>query len=704
MKLVATLLSLCLAGSLTGCAPDDDDRFDGGNGPGSTPWNHDEDVSCTTTAECGAGEVCEGGTCQMARCTESYASLAPLGKNHFFGLDAEISVIADDSWVDAFEPADGGYISSWDLAGLGGKVVDVAGGNLTGERPHTLAAAIEFSDEVQLSGSGGSSQISIGIWPRVLATGDVDADGVDELVALGDDGSISLCHVDEGTCTIAQFEQAGGKDVAVADVDGDGFDEPVFLLDLNGESTIIVWNVDAAITGQEESYGWTFNFPIRAIGAGHVSGASSAEVVALEDGGWWGLNDDTLYVFSPASESFIAQKGINGHTVDVAVGDRNSDDQDEVAILHEGQTFELMYMDDQLQLQTLVVADVTVGSQAQRISFVDWNGDSASGRLLEGPELIAGQAVPIAALMFPPYPYDAAGSHGASVLLGDTTTVDETYSDTISLGVGLGVSFGAEAFGFKAKVGAYLNKDFSYTESITRSYQVGTRFSVEAQPDLYGTGYAPIVLSCGCYHRYRYQTEDPAGLIGGSGQTVDFFVPVGGQNQLWSSKRYNAMARASGAVPEIVVPIRVGDLGSYPADLQGIDGAPIASDDMLFPNTPQYQVSDVGTVSFWLVAGEATTNSVAESTKLGVKSSFGGGVVGVDADINVGVTQGYSIRVGTSTIFSGGVPPIPDDPSTPEDEYAVHRYAFQPFVYRQHYSDSFGEDGAYYVLHHAVVP
>jgi hypothetical protein len=44
------------------------------------------------------------------------------------------------------------------------------------------------------------------------------------------------------------------------------------------------------------------------------------------------------------------------------------------------------------------------------------------------------------------------------------------------------------------------------------------------------------------------------------------------------------------------------------------------------------------------------------------------------------------------------VPPIPDDPDTSEDEYDEHRYSFSPYVYTEHYTDSEGQDAAYYVL------
>jgi hypothetical protein len=706
MKLASVISVLFLPLSLMACTvAEDDGRFDPGATPGSDPWNHSTEVKCESNDQCSDGENCDGGICQMARCVESYDSLAPMGDNHYFGTDGEIAIISDDAFVDAFESTDGNYMASWDLSGAGGKVIDVAGGNLTGSRPHSVAVAIEFSDKLLVNTPAGVKELNVGIWPIAIAAGDVDADGVDEIVAFGDDGSISLCDIDEGTCRIASIPDAEGVDVAIGDVDGDGFDEPIFLLKHSDKTQLVVWNTDAELTEQEETIGWQLNYPVKFFASGDLDGDGVHEIVTLEDGGWWGWTDDKLKVFSPASEEIIFERNVDGHTLDVAVGDRDSDGNDEIVILRESQTFELLRLNSSGQLYSADTWNVTVGGEAKRISMLDWDGDSASGRLVSGPELVAGNTVPVGALMFPPYPHKAAsGALSASVTLGNNESTNETLSDTLSLGVNIGVSFGAEAPGglFKAKVGGYLSKDFRYTKRVSNTLSIGQRYWVLAQPELHGESYAPVITSCGCYHLYRYETDDPAGRIGGSGQIVDIYIPVGGQTQLWSSKRYNAVAKATGTLPIIEVPVRVGDPSSYPSSPTGTDGLPISEEDMLFPETPTYQASDVGFVNFWLVRGETETNEIAETTKLGATGSIGVAGVTVDTDVSVGVTQGYSLTVGRDTIFAGGVPPIPDNPETPEDEYAIHRYGFNPYVYRQHYTDSEGGDAAYYVMYFAT--
>ena len=696
--------ALTLTMAAIGCGASGDDR-DGshiGDTPGSSPWHDGDDVACVTSDDCASGEACEDGVCVMARCMDSYTSAAPLGKSIYFGLDAEVTVISDDTWIDAFEGSDGSYLSSWNLSDAGDQIVDVAGGNLMGERPQTIAVAVAYSDVVRFSGPAPAPELNVGIWPKTLATGDVDADGLDELIAFAEDGTISVCDVDEMTCHGAGLDGVG-KDVAAGDIDDDGFAEPLFLFETGGETLLVAWNHDAETTGQEGTLAWSLSFPARAFAAGDLDGDARAEVVLLEDGGWWGLANDKAYVFSPASEQIVASTTLDGKTLDVALGDRDADERDEIGVLRKGQIFELLSFADQ-QLTSLGQAPITVGDKATRISMVDWDGDSAFGKLQGGPELVAGESVPVAALYFPPYPHNVAkGALSAKITVGEVESTSETLSDTVSLTVGMGVSFGADVGIFKAKVGAKLDKNTSYTYSQKTKVSVGARYSLHASPELYGSEYAGVIMSCGCYHRYRYVGEDPAGLLGGDGQTFDVYVPVGGQTQLWSSRRYNAMAEASGKLPIIPVPTRVGDVGSYPTSLVTTEGQPIPEEDLVFPSLPSFQLSDVGYVSFHLSAGEYETNSESTTTTVGAYASFGAAGVGIDANASLGVSAGYSVTVGKDTLFSGSIPPVPDDPSTPEDEYEVHRYSFTPSVYRHHYvNPATQEPGAYYVMYYAV--
>jgi hypothetical protein len=54
--------------------------------------------------------------------------------------------------------------------------------------------------------------------------------------------------------------------------------------------------------------------------------------------------------------------------------------------------------------------------------------------------------------------------------------------------------------------------------------------------------------------------------------------------------------------------------------------------------------------------------------------------------------------MGKSATFSGTIPPLKNDPTTPEDESTLYGYSFTPIMYRDHYIDANNQSGSYYVL------
>lgn len=689
-------------GALSGCGDASEDPLlpADDSGPGTEAWN-DDDVGCESDGDCAQGEVCGDGVCQMQRCTgEAYASVAPLGNYRYFGLDREIAVVGDGTFVDGYESKDGGYLASWEI---GETITDVVGGNLLGTRPQALAAAVEFSDEVRIQDGKGERKLSVGIWPIALAAGDVDADGIEELIALGQEGSVSVCRVLEQTCQVVEITGVTGVSIAAGDVDGDGFDEPVILVDREGSSEVVVWNTDHDKTEQEELVAWSVNKTLSALGVGDVDGDGLAEAMMLEDGGLWGWASDVLHVFSPAQGSIVASPSVDAATIDVDAGDRDGDGRAEAVLLRDNAAFEVVSIDAAGALAQLVNGSLAVGQGATRIATVDWDGDSPAGKLLTGPELVSGAVVPVALMLFPPYDRAAQTKGSANVVVGNTETQSETMSDTVSLHLGLTVGYEADIAGIvKAGVSGYLYKDQSATQALTRSISVGQRFTVEADPKLLGDDYAAVVLSCGCFHAYSYETDDPANKVGGSGKEMRMFVPVGGQTALWSTKRYAAMAKVVGGLPEMKVPYRIGELASYPAAHQTLAGQPIPDADRVFPEPPSFQVSDVGTVSWSLTSTQSEANTVAETTTIGISGSLGAFGATVSGDVNTGFAHAYTVTVGEDALFAGSVPPLVDDPETPEDEFETYRYSFSPTVYREHYTDAAGEDAGYYVITYAV--
>ena len=219
------------------------------DGPGATPW--EGDVKCTADADCLVGESCLDKVCQIQRCDGTFKPTPPPFGGHLdLGGDREILALAGGAELRGYETASGELTASWDVGGS--DAVDVAGGNLLGSRPLALAIARKDSTKITVRGLDGDRELDAGIVPKSLAAGDVDGDGIDEIVAVAADGGIALCDAIAGQCAPGQLEGASGVDVAIADIDSDGFEEPMFLVEIGGKSKLVVWNVDGDKTGENE--------------------------------------------------------------------------------------------------------------------------------------------------------------------------------------------------------------------------------------------------------------------------------------------------------------------------------------------------------------------------------------------------------------------------------------------------------------------
>ncbi|HEY8142366.1 MAG TPA: VCBS repeat-containing protein [Kofleriaceae bacterium] len=682
------------------------------DGPGSPAWGEDS-VTCSDDDDCHSGEVCEDSVCVMQRCGgNEYESVAPLGERRYFFRDREVAV-ADATaydggyWVDGYEGGSMAYPSgggSWNMGES--KLADVAGGNYLGEPPEVVAAAVTGSERVVVASGSRQVEIDVGFVPRAVAAGDVDRDHVEELIAIGSGNQVAVCHVPDDDCERYNFaDGVTGVDVTAGDVDGDGYDEPVFAILVDGDSQILAWNMDAEITGQPAAISAAVSDEFVGIAAGDLDADGKAEVVGLVDGGWADWASDDLHIYSLAAGG-VADLGTtetDSGSIDLTVTDTDDNRVDEVVVLRDDQKVDVLYQVSPGQLGSGHTATLSASSAPTRITTVDFDGDSPSGVLVEGPVLVPGEVVPTMVLYMPPY-YRRRSGGVPWVWVGDSSNTGQGVSDTVSLSVGVTLGYeGGFPSVFEAELSATLGRELTLTNSTETTLGVGDQFNLEADPELYGEDYAAVVLSCGCFHSYTYQLDDPGNVSGGDGQKYVVLVPVGGQTTLWHSKRYNAMVDATGGtLPKVVVPHKVGDAKSYPTMAETAEGEPLAADDLLFSQPSTERVSDVGDIGWNLNRQEEQTNEVAAVTTLDIEGSVSVGGFTLGGSAGAGAGQGYSVSVGSYAEFLGGVPPIPDDPATPEDEYETYAYSFTPIVYRQHYEDSKGNDAAYYVLNYAV--
>jgi hypothetical protein len=682
-------------------------------GPGHPSWG-DPDVSCQSSDDCGPAEECIESVCQMARCNHGpYRSAAPLGAQRFFFHDREI-IAADDMpyqnayWIDGYFPGSSSMTypaagSSWNVGNK--KVVDIAGGNFLGQRPEQFAIAHENSSSVVIRSSTGTTTIPLGFQPVAIAAGDIYNDGLDELVALSASGRVALCAPKEGNCKTFQFQGVTGIDVAVADIDADFHAEPIFLFEVGNRSEIIAWNVDHEKNNQPEIVGFGVNTKYLAMAAGDVDGDGIAEVLLLEDGGWFGFAKNHIHIWRVSSEpTQLGTRPVARDTRAILVSDLDRDGADEVVLLGGTRRVDVFRTGVSGQLDELYSAELSVTQSPRRIAAADIDGNSPAATMVSsGPDLVSGEVVPTMVIHWPPYSRTHADGI-PYVFVGETGVISEFYSDTVGLRAGIEFGYGAEfPLGLLgSEISARVNEEVRRTQTIGQDTVVGNRFVIT--PDLlrHGTDYSVVMLTSACYHAYRYQLEDPDDFMGGNGAEFVLMVPVGGNHTIWSSKRYDAMAQAVGGMPQVGGTFEIGDLAGYPTSPARPNGEPVLEDELVFLDWPTYIASDVAKVGWWLAVAERTINEVATYTDLSVNAHVKLGGFKFGGEVARGFGTGLGIQIGHEAIFGGAIPPIPDNPNTPEDEYKLHNYSFGPYVYREKYEDAEGGQASYYVLSYAV--
>ncbi len=692
---------------------DDDSGDDPDTGPGGGA-REDGDVSCQAQSECGTGETCIEGVCQMQRCQDGpYDSDLPLSPNLRFLIDREF-VVADSQasegsfFVDGYAPTAGSvnYPGSWNVGSTA--VVDVVGGDFFGTNPELFVVATAGNTRIRVGGIEESIEIDVGFQPYALAAGDTDGDDRDEVFVLGQFGNYALCGMDDGECSTGYFQNGSGRDAAVGDVDGDGQQEVVLLLDNGGTAIFFVLE----LSGEADDYQGPAGFDLIAIDVGDADGDGVDEVFGLQAGGTFSDAQLHSYTAVEGAISLAGSQTIDDASIDLSFGDLDMDEKDELLVLREGGEIELLRgVEGSSELAPEFTHLLSDSNAPNRIASVDFDGDSPRTYLMSAePVLIPGPVVPLIAALFPPY--EAEYSDGtSSVSIGQFEQMSESFSDSLSLDVGvdMGVSVGLFDVA-KVGLGTRISRSLKYTETQTFTKSTGARFSARPESYFEGEPYGIVSLTCGCFHAYKYRIEDPAAALGEGADAEEFVlvVPVGGTESLWSTRRYNAMAEAVGSLPIIDIPYQVGNPDSYPPGPETLAGTPIPEDDLVFTNPPSVLVSDVGEAGFRLSVDESTTNDISMSTSIGMRLDLSseipliGGGVKFGADLGVGWGQGYSMRIGGGAFFWGGMPPLPDDPDTPEDEYQQHAFAMRPYLYREHYTDVNGEDAAFYVLSYAV--
>jgi len=711
MRKIAFYLSIAAFAGCTPYSPEDDVPDKPYTGPGTEEWG-EVDLTCDKTADCLTGEICSDGYCQVDRCGGDLAnSVPPLGDSYYFSREDEIALADSEKkqgtyYLDAFDPRDLVYEGSYDVGNQA--PIDVVGGALWGSRPQAIyVAAFENSSTVKIPGS--SETFKMPFAPVALAAADMDLDGLDELIGASSSGRIAICDIDVGGCD--EFKMSGSVDVidlAAGDLDGDVWPEIVILMDSGDNRFIYGFNVDHEITGQEEAWYTDVSEDVKRISAGDLDNDLFAEIVALRDSGYWDYWDDYLEVYqADAGADTITrlfEHETDGYTTgrDLEIADKDGDGDGEIYFLDQ-EARVVSYSMSGSRLTDFGVVKYSPSEEPKLIAAADHNGDAPIAELSGEAQACQGNPVPIMLMVLPPYDEDYA--NGTSrVGFGNGSSTSESASESVSLGlsVDIGYKAGFSEF-FSAKVSAKMGWRISASTTNTTSMYVGTSYTLIADPGLYGPNYGGVVLSWGCFDGYEYTVDDPSDHLGGvHGENLVLTIPTGGGSSIWSTPRYNALAALSENLPEMEIPYRVGKVDTYPTSPEKLDGSRLKNKDMLFPEPPLVIASDVSRVSWTTRVSESETNSVNTDIDVSTNAGVTVGGVSVGVGASAGFGSGYSITVGEEARFNGTLPPLPDDPSTPEDEYSAHAYGLMPYVYVQDYETADGNEVGYYVQTYTV--
>lgn len=706
-------LALGCSGALDGLERGSDPT----DNPGSDPWTHSrniDDPSCASDADCLTGEACVNSVCQMQRCTSYGESAAPLGSSYAFFWDREF-VVADEwtsegaRWLDGYAPTPTAltYEQSWSVGASA--ILDVVGGNFVEGTPDEIAIAQAGSYDVSVVAGADVTEFDVGFVPVALAAGDLDHDGLDEVVALGEQGGLGICRMATGACDLFSVSGVTVLDATAGDVDGDGYAEAVVLMVTGSTRVFYTLNTDYETTGQEQVITSVAPLNLVRIAAGDMDGDGTSEILGLEDGALVSGSTDTLRLFrlEGAVMTSVASLTVAFDTTDVVAGnlggEAGKDVRDKVALVRQAGYVDVYQQGVSSALAFGFSAPLGTTGEPKRVAMVDFDGDTPRGRLIEGPIPTPGRVVPTMVLQLPPY--DGEHSDGTSnVGVGDGWSSSQGWDQSVSFNIGMSLGLGTDMFSlFSAGVSQNMGVSIGRSQGVSTSVSVGNSFGISADPARFGASQASVVLSCGCFLNYIYELEDPQGVLGGTGSRISVLVPVGGQAALWDIRRYNAMARAVGGLPVIETNGFVsGDLASYPSEPQLPDGAPVPASDMVVGEPPNYIASDVGSTSWSISVSEGSSSGISLGTSVGSGTSYG--LFGFNYGDSVGEGWGssYGMSFGTNASFGGGIPPVPNAASTPEDEYLLYRYSFRPYVYVQRYVDDTGADAAYYVITYTV--
>ena len=523
-----------------------------------------------------------------------------------------------------------------------------------------------------------------------VAAGELDGDGRDEFIVTYQDGSYAYCDIFDGDLSAPRLRADevlhargldGGHtyrahaDVRMADIDGDGLDEIVFLGDRRDYDA---WNVTARDDARHELawlplFYWAAEDDCLARGFavmdydgdGRENEIFASFALVRYDPGEGTVS--TIHALLPGTPPFMvcASPGI----VNVWGGDVDGDGADELLYYWDG----AFRVDGRNATGGYANERVITGGgydASSRIAAANIDDDSPVLAYRGEHELLFTDPTPLAVLGCPPY-HDGIGQNveGSGTTFGRSTAAG--VEEATSMGVSVGFSIGYEAsdpFGI-ASASFKVTFEQAFDWSSTRGVEVEKSIAYTSGPDEDKVIFTAVPFDVYYYDIVSSPVPEEVGTV------MSINVPRELQTLSVSREFYNAN---NGEFPDIdasVLRHTIGDVSSYPTR---------ADRDALLADGGLYSIATpVGVGSGSIAVTVSRSESVGEGTAydFSVTAEAEVGAGGVTFGTSAGFHYGWEHTVTNTeaTFYEGTVGDIPSASYTPGRAYTFGLFA-HPFV------------------------
>lgn len=539
--------------------------------------------------------------------------------------------------------------------------------------------------------------------PVSVATGDMDGDGIEEILVGGTEGdhedSYFIVYDDANTGFTKLLEHTPDDnmdwvDVTTGDIDGDGLQELlIFGINDDGEDTM-AHILDDANAGFATITSWDTDdglvWPI-SVAAGDLDGDRVDEIVFFatdadnEDSEGYAL-DDGLHSFK---QMHYFEEYDDADHVEVTIGDIDCDGKAEIVRLgteDDGDDLEGEAYDDAAagfaSLKTWAADD---NSEWAAVACGDFDGDGITLQYTDEHWVTTSDPRVLVVMAAPPCVDGISQKYsGSGTAYG--TEVSQGSGSSVEIGTTSSVTFSFEAedpFGIaKAHASTTISQEFAKTNTETSMTTWGTSYASSYPDDV-------VIYEATKYDNYKYEiTSHPDPDLVGTNMTID--VPREMMIYKETIDYFNANNGDSYDIGSETFKHTPGKVWSYPT---ATDKMMTLNNYVGWESTPVAvgQGAGTNTVTLDLSTEETTEESLTMGVEMEAGASVGG--VGFSASSGMFTTNTHSITVGESTIYQGTVGDIEST-----KEYEKYSYNFGMFVYNYRRSPSV----AYQVINYWV--